>query len=222
MAITATDLSAIVGSVAAAIDLPSLDEAIAAGVCAPVDFLEPSDLSRREFFTGVDASPSHIAAGLDVLRETELSAVLNGLAARHHVLMAGPSGSGKSSLLWRAAQTLTLGLRVLRVFRVSSDDDVVVLLRHIQRTRPSQSAPIVLCADNVGRPDMVMWPTGLKRVLELPNVFVISTVRREDYLPALASDAVVVDTRLAAEDAEAIFAALLEAGIPNRGGRRAS
>ena len=214
VALTATDVGAVVDSVAAAVDLRSLNEAVTAGVCASIDFLEPSDRSPSDFLQGVDAAPSHIAAGLDVVREKELAAILDGLAKRHHVLLVGPSGSGKSTLLWRAAKILTLGARVVRVFRVSSDEDVVVLVRHVQRTKPSQSAPVLLCADNVGSADMTMWTHALKRVLEIPGVFVISTVRREDYMPTLALDGVVVDSKLEQESAAAIFTALLEAGLP--------
>jgi len=144
VSITATDLGAIVASVAAMVDVASLNEADAAGVCAPVDFLGSSDLSPGAFFAGADTAPSHIAASLDVVREKELASVLEGLSTRHHVLIAGPSGSGKSVLLWRSAKTLTLGARVVRVFRVASDNDVVVLARHVQRTRPSSSSPVVV------------------------------------------------------------------------------
>jgi hypothetical protein len=183
--VTATDVGAIVDTVATATDLTSLNEAVSAGVCAAIDFLAPSDLSRSDFFAGVDAVPSHIAAGLDVLREAELEAILDGLVERRQVLIAGPSGSGKSALIWRAAKLLTLSARVIRVFRVASEEDVTMLARHVQRTSPSHSAPVVLCADNVGSQEMVMWPIGLKRVLEVPNVFTISAVRREDYLMTL-------------------------------------
>lgn len=214
LAVTATDVEAIVQSVAAAVDLGSLNEAVAAGVCASIDFLEPSELSPSDFLNGVDAAPSHIAAGLDVVREEELAAVLDGLSKRRRVLLVGPSGSGKSALLWRAAKILTLGARVIRVFRLSSDDDAMLLVRHVQRTQPSPSAPVVVCADNVGSAGMAMWPGAFKRLVEIPGVFVLSTVRREDYVPSLALDGAVVDSTLAKESAQAIFTSLLRAGIP--------
>lgn len=215
-AITSTDLSGVVTRVAAAVDVPSLDEAVQAGVCKPVDFLSVSDLRPADFLAGVEAAPSHIAADLDVVREEELASVLAGLRERHHVLIAGPSGSGKSALLWRAARILTLRARAVRVLRVSSDDDVEILLRHVDRTRPSPASPMVVCADNAGSPRMTMWQGGLARLLEIPGVYVITTVRREDYLPEMALDAVAVNSALQGESAKAVFAALQEAGLSLR------
>src|SRR5205085_1928960 len=100
------------------VDLDSLAEAVAAGVCAAVDFLEPSELIQADFLRGVSAAPAHIAAGLDVERPAELKAILDGLDDRRHVLVAGPSGSGKSTLMWRSAQLLTLRARIVRVYHV--------------------------------------------------------------------------------------------------------
>lgn len=211
--LTVTDLNAIVDTVTSAIDPASLEEAVHAGVCGPVDFQRPSDLSQSEFLAGVDAAPSHIAGNLDVPREVELAAIFEGLEERHHVVIAGPSGSGKSALLWRAARTLTLAARVIRVVRVSDSEDVTLLVRHVDRSRPSGTLPVVVCADNVGGPDMTAWALGLNRLLEMSNVFVVSTVRREDYEPQLASGAVVVDARLDDASARSIYAACATAGI---------
>jgi hypothetical protein len=208
-----TDLEAIVGGVTSAIDPASLEEAVYAGVCGPVDFQQPSDLSQREFLAGVDAAPSHIAGNLDVPREVEIAAIFDGLEERHHVVIAGPSGSGKSALLWRAARTLTLAARVIRVARVADAEDVILLIRHVDRSRPSGAVPVVVCADNVGGLDMAAWAPALNRLLELPNVIVISTVRREDYEPQLAAGAVVVDARLDEASARSIYAACATAGI---------
>lgn len=213
-AFTATDLRALVEHVASAVDVDSLEEAVAAGVCGAVDFLTSSDLTHADFFRGVSAAPAHIAADLDTERSIELRTILDGLNDRRSVLIAGPSGSGKSTLLWRAARLLTLRARVVRVYRVASEEDIVLLARHVRRNQPSELAPLVVCADNVGAPAMSLWSEALPRILEIPSVYVLSTVRREDYLPSLALDGVVVDSTLDAESAAAIYAAMAAASVP--------
>ena len=162
---TATDLEALVEHVATSVDLDSLAEAVVAGVCAAVDFLAPSELIQADFLRGVSAAPAHIAAGLDVERPAELKAILDGLDDRRHVLVAGPSGSGKSTLMWRSAQLLTLRARIVRVYRVQSEADIVLLIRHVLRSQPSGAAPVVICADDVAAPAMSLWSTGLAEFL---------------------------------------------------------
>src|SRR5206468_555589 len=102
--VTVTDLDRIVADITGAVDVATLEEAIRAGVCDPADYLHRSDLSYEQFLAGVDVAPAHIDAGLDITRTDELEAVLSGLSERHHVLLAGPSGSGKSALLWKAGE----------------------------------------------------------------------------------------------------------------------
>ena len=101
---TIADLDAMATRLAQEVDVDSLDEAVAAGVCEPLDFLASSPQDARGFYEGVSVLPSHVAADLDVLRPQESRQVLDGLAERGQVVIVGPSGSGKSALLWRCAR----------------------------------------------------------------------------------------------------------------------
>jgi hypothetical protein len=62
------DLDAHVAAVQRVVDVGALDEAVRSGVCEPIDFTHPSDLTSAQFYAGVDVAPSHVAADLDVLR----------------------------------------------------------------------------------------------------------------------------------------------------------
>jgi hypothetical protein len=208
------DLDSAVARLRSSIDVESLEEAIKAGVCEPVDFIHSADISPDRFFKGVDVEPAHVAARLDVIRADELEGVLTGLADRGHVTIAGPSGSGKSALLWRAGRIFGRGARTLHVRRVADRDDIDLLIRHVWREEPDQRSPLLICADDLGRDLMAAWSEALRRLREIPSVFVLAAVRREDFNPGMAGNGVVVDARLHDSSATAIYERLLALGLP--------
>lgn len=208
------DLDSIVTDLNSAIDVQTLEEAVRNGVCEPVDYIHEATTTPEQFFRGIDVAPAHIGAGLDVLRPEELELVLSGLADRGHVTITGPSGSGKSALLWRVGRIVGRGARTLRVRRVADTSDVDVLVRHVRREQPDATSPLLVCADDLGRIAMAEWPDALIRLREIPSVYVLAAVRREEFSPRIAGDGVVVDARLRETSAAAIYARLVEIGLP--------
>jgi hypothetical protein len=207
------DLDAMAARLAGEVDVGSLDEAVAAGVCEPLDFMAASPQDARGFYGGVSVLPSHIAAGLDVLRPQESSQVLEGLADRGHVVIAGPSGSGKSALLWRCARLVEAGPRLLRVLRVATSADAQLLVRHVARALPSVESKVVVCIDDLGRARTAAWVEARERLVELPGVQVMGAGRREDLTPALSRGAVLVDAVLTQSAAHQIYQAVQAAGV---------
>jgi hypothetical protein len=210
---TPADLDAHVAAVHRVVDVGVLDEAVRSGVCEPVDFTRLSDLTPAQFYAGVDVAPSHIAADLDVLRPSELTATYEGLADQRYVLLAGPSGSGKSALLWRAARDVGRGARPVRVLRLRGVADVETLVRHVQLQEPNAVAPVLVCGDDLGRTGMEGWPAAVSRLLELPGVLLVGAARAEDLTPALSRDARVVDPRLDRDTATQIAGQVQSAGV---------
>jgi hypothetical protein len=211
---TRADLDAIVTRLRAIIDVEGLEEAVSAGVCQPANYVEAPADDRARFLVGVDVLPSHVAAGFDVLRPLEIAEILAGLDDRRHSVIAGPSGSGKSALLWRTARLVERGPRVLRVLRVADSDDVELLIRHVLRHLPTHATPLLVCADNLGRSRMAAWPHARDRLLELPGVLILGAARREDLTPDITASAVVVDARLTDTSAAEIYDALVAEGLP--------
>lgn len=84
----------------------------------------------------------------------------------------------------------------------------------MRRGEPSETSPITVCADDLGSQVMALWPRALRRLLEIPGVFVIGAVRREDYIAALAASGVVIESRLTVSSAQAIHQGLIAAGVP--------
>ncbi len=211
---TTADLDAMAARLAQEVDVDSLDEAVAAGVCEPLDFLASSPQDARVFYEGVSVLPSHIAAGLDVLRPQESRQVLDGLVDRGYVVIAGPSGSGKSALLWRCARLVEAGPRLLRVLRVASSADAQLLVRHVARALPSHQNKIVVCIDDLGRARTAAWTEARDRLVELAGVQIMAAARREDLTPALSRGAVLVDAALTQSAADQVYLAVQAAGVP--------
>ena len=183
------------------IDPTQLDELERAGSIASINFGEMSDLLPEQFLAGVDVRPFHIAARLDIARPTELSEVRQGLIDRRYALIVGPSGSGKSGVLWRTAYDLTA--ERVRAFRVRSlsSDQVGALLRYVDLQHPTLETPVLICIDD----------------LERPGVLLMGAAREEDFRPSLAvRQGVVVRPRLDEALARGIAETLGRRGVPIR------
>lgn len=210
------DLDVLASKLLEQIDVRGLDEAIAAGICEPADFMHESGDSRRSFLEGISVVPNHIVSDLDVLRPEETAQILTELSKSKYVVIAGPSGSGKSALLWRTAHTVSMGPRIIRVQRLPEVNDAQLLIRHVRRLLPSEERPILVCADNLGQSQMAAWPAARDRLLEIPGVRMLGACRQEDMSPELTRGAVVVDPVLRAESAAQIYKTLVDAGLPTQ------
>lgn len=212
-----TDVDAVLSEIQTAMDVDGLDQAQGDGICSPADFLTPDAVPARTFYLGVDGRPGHVAANLDVVRPVELTACADGLADEQSVLVTGPSGAGKSVLLWRAARDLLPSARVVRVRRVQDASDAAGLARHVRLMRPSEYAPILVVADDLGRAATAAWPEAATLLRELPNTYLLTAARAEDFHPSqLVGSTRVVQPQLDKATALEIGARLKQVGIPER------
>lgn len=201
------DVDAALSAVQSAVDVSGLDAAVAAGVCRPADFSANRATSAKQFYLGVDGVPGHIDQGFDVVRANEMDQLTQAAAEERYALITGPSGSGKSVLLWRAARDVILGARVVRVARVASEADASLLVRHIELLRPTDTSPVVVAADNLGRPGASAWMEAVARLLEIPHVVIVGAAREEDFTPHLLTGGPrVIRPRLDRPTAELIAA----------------
>ena len=167
------------------VDFDALHRAVRDGLCEPIDYLAPSDVSRARFLAGVDATPAHIAAGHDVIREEHLADIYDGLSQDRYTLLVGPSGSGKSSLLWRSARDVGWGARSFRIRRVRDESSVDEVVRFVRLQDPSEAAPVLVVGDDLGIPAMELWGELAQRLLEVGHVRILGAVRSEYFDPVL-------------------------------------
>ena len=210
-----SELDALATRVISMVNRSALDDALQGGIVEHIGFESRSDLGQEAFLRGVDATPSHIAADLDVPRPALLDGIISGLRATRSVIIVGPSGSGKSAALWRIARVLSTSTRVVRSRRVASDDDVELLVHYVRTLLPTRGRPIVVCCDDLGRPPMSAWPTAARRLLDLPGVHVLGAAREEDVDTSIIRAANrLVRVALDVETARNIHTALRERGVP--------
>ena len=194
----------------------ALQEPVRRGLIGTLDFSMPLDLAPEQFLLGVDVRPGHIAAGLDLLRPAEMQAVFAALERGAGAVLRGPSGSGKSALLWRCAYELTGQNRTVHLRRVT-DDDVETIVRWLRLLRPTVETPVLVCADDLGRPRTAGWPELVRRLTDVPHVLAFGACREEDFSADVLGDSLeLVRLRLDAELAEAIAQQLEHRGVTMR------
>ena len=182
--IVPSDLDTLTTRVLETVDINSLDEAVRTGIIEPVDFGVATDLSVNHFLGGVDVLPIHIAADLDIPRPAELDALANALRDSNSTLLTAPSGAGKSALMWRTTKELAGHVRPYRLLRLLPED-ISTVSRWIRLQEPSENFPLLLCADNLGRPQSEGWTALAREFIDRPGILLLGACREEDFRPEL-------------------------------------
>lgn len=161
------------------VDHASLEEALAKGLCEAVDFDQP--LVAASFYEGVDVQPGHVAAGLPVPRPEVTGQVVTALEEPVPVLITGPSGVGKSAVMWAAAYS-TRHVLWYRV-RQLRESDVPALVRLARASRPSARSPVGFVVDGVGVGTAEAWDALQRELAGVAHVLLLGSARTEDLLP---------------------------------------
>ena len=181
-------------------DPSAIDHALVSGALEPIDFTTPVD--EPDFYRGVKVRAGHVAANLVVDRPDDVAAVLDALWKRRHVLITGPSGSGKSALAWLATTSVAGRLRWFQITGMATVAYAEPIIAFIRARRPTESSPIGLVLDDVGSRNSDLWNVLVRELRGLHAVYFLGSVRREDMdLIANQSDTefipVVLDENLA-------------------------
>lgn len=172
-----SDTERIVTQTLEAVDSEQIERALRDGACEPVDFL--TQIDDPEFYLGVDVQPGHVVAGLVVPRLEPREALARGLEARGAALVAGPSGSGKSAIMWDTAYSLRHTVRWYRLLRVDSRD--LTALRQLFRAlRAGPGSPIGLVVDDIGRRGAEGWDVLTRELAAIPGALLLGSIREED------------------------------------------
>lgn len=179
LSFSTSDLDREIESLAGVLSTADLDSTIRRGLCQPVDFLTPLD--DDNVYLGIDVQPGHLAAGLLIERPKARVRVLEALEERRAVLVAGPSGSGKSALMWEAARNSRHTVRWFRV-RSATEEDAPDLVRLTDSFRARSHTPIGFVIDDVGRTHSRLWDVLAAEAAARDNLVLLGSIREEDAL----------------------------------------
>lgn len=159
------------------VDVESLNGAIRTGICEVLDLDTPMD--GESFFEGFDTQPGHIAAGLPAPRPHETSAVIDALQLGRPTLVSGPSGVGKSTVVWASAYS-TRHVLWFRVKKLATPADVEMLVRLMKACMATKAAPVGLIVDGVGLASMQAWDELVRQTRGIDYVYLLGSCRTED------------------------------------------
>jgi hypothetical protein len=201
-----TEIDRLVLDAVATVDHGALEEAIRTGCCEPIDF--DSTISGEQYYEGVNTQPGHVAAGLVVPRPALTGLILDALDTGRAALVVGPSGVGKSAVVWSAAY-VARHVRWYRIRRLLSDD-VEPLRRLARAAGAGKFATVGFVVDGVGIGPLHGWDDLCRTVTDQPGVVLLGSCREEDLLPlATLSECKVIHARLDESVAERIHAGLV-------------
>ena len=172
--LTTSDVERISARVLEAVDVERLEQVLRSGFVFPVDFATPIEDSG--FYLGVDVEPGHFASGLALDRPEAVEQVLQGFERSRAVVVTGPSGSGKSGLMWNAVIASQLDRRWFRVAGTGVPDEEAMTAFFSAYS----GTPIGLVVDDIGRGRLDVWETIRLRTSSNPDIVVLGSVRTED------------------------------------------
>jgi len=190
-------------------DPSAIDSAIFSRILEPVDLNTP--IFELGFYQGVKVKPGHVVSGLVLTRPKETNSIISSLKARRHLLIAGPSGSGKSALMWLVVSTLAAEFRWLEVTAKAGVQDADAIIRFIRSRRPKKISPIGLVFDEVGNNNSDLWDVLAHELRSFSDVYLLGSVRREDVnLIVNQSDTALVNIALDEELAQNLWGKLFQ------------
>ncbi len=205
-----TELVEEIETTAGLVDISSLEFAVREGICEPLD-LTGSVPADDRFYEGTATQPHHVAAGLVVPQPTVMDKILFGLDERSAVVISGPSGVGKSAVLWTVPLALS-GVLWYRVRRLA-DGDVPHLIRLARAYRATRETPVGFLVDAAGTDALGGWARLRAEAATVPGVLLVGTARSEDLITlGDLSDCVRIPIRLDETAAETIFRGLERRG----------
>jgi hypothetical protein len=152
-------------------------------LCEEVDFLTPIEDSH--FYLGMDVQPGHLAAGLVIERPAARERILKLLESRRNIIIAGPSGSGKSALMWEVAKSAKHIEHWFRIYRLSAEQalELIQLAKQIQNTKPTA---IGFVLDDIGRSLAEGWDALSQAAASVPRAIALLSAFAEDQLRPVA------------------------------------
>jgi hypothetical protein len=206
-----TEAVSVLLDLAQQIDIDALQAAVINGTCEAFDLLTHAE-DGSAYYEGVSTQPAHVAAGLVVPQPTTVGEVAAGVERDRAVVITGPSGVGKSAVLWTSAAAMP-GVLWFRVNHLD-DGDVPDVIRLAHAYRASPQTPVGFLIDAAGTQQFTGWARLREAAAAIPGVVLIASARREDIATmGDLSSCATIDVRLDEDAAESIFNGLVRRGV---------
>ncbi len=167
----------------------------------PVDEEETLSLAD-EFYQGVGARYEHILAGVDVVRGEKLEEIDNLFNETNVVVVHGASGQGKTTLAYRYLHSYIPEKWRFRIDVTDDPQHPLRIARAISGHHKVVDSPVYIYIDV--EPENVHWTTLLKSLSSERNIFVLVTIREEDWKRSYISESVrIKEIELEFDDNEA-------------------
>jgi len=176
--ISTTEVDRRIGEYLEANDPTAIDEALKSGALKVVDFVTP--VSDPSFYQGVKVKPGHVASGLVLNRPGEMHNIIDDLKNFRHLLITGPSGAGKSALTWLVGNSLNKEFRWYQISDRAGAHHADAITLFVRARRPNRASPIGLIFDEVGPSNSDVWNILVRKLRELPDVYLLGSMRNED------------------------------------------
>lgn len=178
----------------------------------PVLDPETSEELTQEFYRGVSARYVHIAAGVDVIRESKLREIAAKFAECRIVIIHGASGQGKSTLAYRYLHESFPGQWRFQVRVVENRQHALRVAQALASHADAIGIPLAVYVDV--SPSDRDWPELVRQLATHRNIRTLVTIREEDFQRASIMGAAVpfadVSLEFDYKEARNIYDALTE------------
>lgn len=132
-----------------------------------------------EFYQGIGTQYRHILSGLDVLRQDKLLAIDSALNQKRVAVIHGASGQGKSTLAYRYLHDFFPEQWRFEIRLVENRQHALQIARALAGHANAINVPMIVYIDV--SPRDVGWPDLVKELSILKNIYVLVTIREEDF-----------------------------------------
>lgn len=140
------------------------------------------------YYLGVSANMRHILANQDIYRPELMDELAAKLVQRSFCILRSPSGTGKTTLMYRFAYENRHAFSIYRLRHLEENSETIAACeRYIKSLKPSIHTPVLLLIDDISRPEKRGWQKLMQPILELDNVYIIATTREDEWHDFLAS-----------------------------------
>ena len=190
-ALSKTELEWVWHEVVSTVDVEALARPLHRGNLELITFTAAGIQSARpdpNYYLGVSANMSHILADQDIHRPELMDELAAKLVQRSFCILRSPSGTGKTTLMYRFAYENRHAFSIYRLRHLEEDSEAIATAceRYIKSLQPSAHTPVLLLIDDISRPEKRGWQKLVQPILELDNVYIIATTREDEWHDFLA------------------------------------